>query len=176
MPRTTTRRVSPLAASLVALTLTATVAACGNDGDSKRQQHPNERGKRPPSGRDPATPVGDQLRWALDHLAPGGQPPSVDEINEHISAEFLRYLMPAETVITLFSQTVAERGGAYFERFAFTPRPEAAVAIVRTGTGDEGALFLEVEPQPPHRIEGLALDEAPAEPRRHRAPNRASSR
>ena len=164
MPRTTTRRVSPLAASLVALTLTATVAACGNDGDSSDSSTPTSAANAHPAAAIPATPVGDQLRWALDHLAPGGQPPSVDEINEHISAEFLRDLMPAETVITLFSQTVAERGGVYFERFAFTPRPEAAVAIVRTGTGDEGALFLEVEPQPPHRIEGLALDEAPAEP------------
>ena len=53
MPRTTTRRVSPLAASLVALTLTATVAACGNDGDSSDSSNPTSDGKRPPSGRDP---------------------------------------------------------------------------------------------------------------------------
>ena len=164
MHRTTTRRCSPLAASLVALTLTAAVAACGNDGDSSDTSNPTSTASAKPAAEIPETPVGEQLRWALDHLAPGGQPPTVDEINAHISAEFLRDVLPAETVITLFSQTVAERGGVDLARFAFDPRPEAAVAIVRTGTGEEAALFLEVEPQPPHRIEGLALDAAPAEP------------
>ena len=94
----------------------------------------------------PETPVGDQLRWVLDHLASGGPPVTVDEINRHISGEFLRDVLPAETVITLFGDTVAERRGVDFERFAFTPRPEAAVAIVRTGTGEKAALFLEVDP------------------------------
>jgi pimeloyl-ACP methyl ester carboxylesterase len=164
MPRTTTRRCSPLAASLVALTLTPAVAACGNDGDSSDTSNPTSTASAKPAAEIPDTPVGEQLRWALDHLAPGGQPPTVDEINAHISAEFLRDVLPAETIITLFSQTVAERGGVDLARFAFDPRPEAAVAIVRTGTGEEAALFLEVEPRPPHRIEGLALDAAPAEP------------
>jgi pimeloyl-ACP methyl ester carboxylesterase len=164
MHTTTTRRCSPLAASLVALTLTVAVAACGIDGDNSDSRNPTSTSSTHPAAQIPATPVGDQLRWALEHLAPGGQPPTVDEINEHISAEFLRDLMPTETVIDLFSQMVAERGGVDFERFAFTPRPEAAVAIVRAGTGEEAALFLEVEPQPPHHIEAIALDDAPAEP------------
>jgi pimeloyl-ACP methyl ester carboxylesterase len=163
VPRTTTRWCSPLAASLVALTLAAALAACGNDGDSDTTD-PTSTARAKPAAEIPGTPVGEQLHWVLDHLAPGGQPPTVDEINEHISAEFLHDVLPAATVITLFSQTVAERGGVDFARFAFDPRPEAAVAIVRTGTGEEAALFLEVEPQPPHRIEGLALDAAPAEP------------
>jgi hypothetical protein len=33
-----------------------------------------------------------------------------------------------------------ERGGVDFEQFTFTPRPEAALAIVRTGTGEKAAL------------------------------------
>jgi pimeloyl-ACP methyl ester carboxylesterase len=164
MNTTTTRRCRPLAASLAALTLTAAVAACGNDGDSDDSSYQMSTASAQPEAEIPATPVGEQLRWALDDLAPGGQPPTVDEINEHISAEFLRDVMPAETVIALFGQTVTERGGVDFEGFAFTPRPEAAVAVVRTSTGEVGALFVEVEPRPPHRIEAIALDEAPAEP------------
>ena len=164
MPTTITRRCSPLAASLVALTLTGALAACGNDRDSSDSSETTSTSIAHPAATIPATPVGDQLRWALDHLAPGGQPPTVDEINEHISAEFLRDVLPTETVIDLFSQTVTERGGVDLERFAFTPRPEAAVAIVRADTGEEAALFLEVEPQPPHRIEAIALDDVPAEP------------
>jgi hypothetical protein len=127
-----TRRFSTLAASLVALTLTAAVAACSNDGDSSDTSNPTSTSITYPADQIPATPVGDQLRWALDHLAPGGQPPTVDKMNEHISAEFLRDVLPADTVIALFGQTVAERGSVDLERFAFDPRPEAAVAIVRT--------------------------------------------
>ena len=164
MHTTTTRRCSLLAASLVALTLTVALAACGNDGDSSDSSNPTSTAIAHPEATIPDTPVGEQLRWALDHLAPDGQPPTVDEINEHLSAEFLRDVMPAETVIALFEQTVAERGGVDFERFAFTPRPEAAVAVFRAGSGEEAALFLEVEAQPPHRIEAIAIDEAPAEP------------
>ena len=67
-------------------------------------------------------------------------------------------------MVALFDQTIAERGGVQFERFAFDPRPESAVALVRAGTGEQAALYLDVEPQPPHRIETIALDEAPAEP------------
>ena len=164
MHTTTTRRGSLLAASLVALTVTIALAACGNDGDSTDSSNPSSTAIALPEATIPDTPVGEQLRWALDHLAPDAQPPTVDEITEHLSAEFLRDILPAETVIGLFEETVAERGGVDFERFAFTPRPEAAVAVVRAGSGEQAALFLEVEAQPPHRIEAIAINEAPVEP------------
>jgi hypothetical protein len=90
-----TRRFSTLAASLVARILTAAVAACSNDGDSSDTSNPTSTSITYPADQIPATPVGDQLRWAFDHLAPGGQPPTVDKINEHISAEFLRDVLPA---------------------------------------------------------------------------------
>jgi pimeloyl-ACP methyl ester carboxylesterase len=173
MPTTTTRRCGPLAASLVALTLTAALAACGDDDDrSDRSDTTNTTDSSDPTSTPiaapaatiPDTPVGEQLRWALEHLAPGGQPPTVEEINEHVSAEFLRDVMPAETVIGIFGQTVAERGGLDFVEFAFEPRPEAGVAVVRTRSGEEAALFLKVESQPPHRIEAIEIDDVPAEP------------
>ena len=157
MHRSTSRRLNPLSASLVALTLTAAVAACGAHGGSSDGRNQTSTPSVESTAAIPETPVGDQLRWVLDHLASGGQPPTVDEINRHISGEFLRDVLPAETVITLFGDTVAERRGVDFERFAFTPRPEAAVAIVRTGTGEKAALFLEVDPH------------APSPHRRHRA-------
>jgi pimeloyl-ACP methyl ester carboxylesterase len=164
MHTSTIRRCSTLAATLAAVTLTAALAGCGTDGDSNDSSNTTNAAGTEPAAPMSATPVGEQLRWALHHLAPGAQPPTTDEINEHISAEFLRDLLPTETVIDLFRETVAERGGVEFERFAFDPRPETAVAIIRTGTGDQAALFLEVEPQPPHRIEAIAVDDAPAEP------------
>src|SRR5215218_1973256 len=45
-----------------------------------------------------------------------------------------------------------------------TPRPHSAVALVRAGTGEPAALYLDVQAKPPHRIETIALDQAPAEP------------
>jgi pimeloyl-ACP methyl ester carboxylesterase len=161
MRRSTSRLLTPLAASLVALTLTATVAACDAHDGGRDQPSTVSVASTPAI---PQTPVGHQLRWVLDHLASGGPPLTVDEIKRHISGELLRDVLPAETVITLFGDTVAERRGVDFERFAFTPRPEAAVAIVRTGTGEKAALYLEVDPHAPHLIEGIALDETPADP------------
>mgnify|MGYP003497622113 CR=1 FL=1 len=76
------RWCSPLAASLVALTLAAALAACGNDGDSSDTSNPTSTARAKPAAEIPETPVGEQLHWVLDHLAPGGQPPTVDEIDD----------------------------------------------------------------------------------------------
>ena len=161
MRRSTSKRFNPLSASLAILTLSAAVVACGTDNGGSA--HTTTSSIRPTT-EIPATPVGDQLRWVLDHLAADGPPLTIDAIDEHISAEFLRDVLPADTVVPLFADTIAERGGVDFEHFAFPPRPEAAVAVVRTGTGEKAALFLEVDPHAPHLIEGIALDEVPAEP------------
>jgi hypothetical protein len=131
MPNPTIRPRHASAAALVALAVTA-LAACGdNDATSN---DPTTTTTTTTTVADPATaipdtPVGEQLRWALDHLASDAQPLTVDEVKEHVSAEFLRDVFPADTVVTLFDQTTAERGGVQFERFAFEPRPESAVAL-----------------------------------------------
>ena len=166
MPTPTIRpRPAPVAA-IVALAVTA-LAACG--GNSASSNDPSTTTTTTTTVADPATeiphtPVGEQLRWALDHLASDAQAVTVNEVNQHVSAEFLRDVLPADTVVALFDQTIAERGGVQFKRFAFEPRPESAVALVRAGTGEPAALYLDVQAQPPHRIETIALDQAPAEP------------
>ena len=94
MHRSTSRRFNPLSASLVILTLSAAVVACGSTDNSDVAP----RRPRRASGQQqqiPATPVGDQLRWVLDHLAADGPPLTVDAIDEHVSAEFLRDVLPS---------------------------------------------------------------------------------
>jgi pimeloyl-ACP methyl ester carboxylesterase len=166
MLNTTIRPRHVSAAAIVSLTVVA-LAACGNDHagrDDGSTTTTTTAVLADPATEIPETPVGQQLRWALDHLALGAPPPTVDEVNEHVSAEFLRDVMPADTVVSLFDETIAERGGLHFDGFAFDPRPEAAVALVRSDSGQHAGLFVEVEPQPPHRIQAIALDEAPTEP------------
>jgi pimeloyl-ACP methyl ester carboxylesterase len=163
MPTSILRAGRALAPAAVAIAVTA-LAACGTDRSSSDDRNPATTAITAPKTDIPATPVGKQLRWALDHLAPDGQPLTVGDVNAHVSPESLRDVHSADTVVALFDQTVAERGGVHFERFAFTPRPDSAVALVRTTGGDQAALYLDVEAQPPHRIETIALDDAPAEP------------
>jgi pimeloyl-ACP methyl ester carboxylesterase len=164
VPNPTIRPRHASAAALVALAVVA-LAACGdNDATSNEPTTTTTTTVADPTTEIADTPVGEQLRWALDHLTSDAQPLTIDEVNQHVSAEFLRDVLPADTVVALFDQTIAERGGVQFERFAFDPRPESAVALVRAGTGEPAALYLDVQAQPPHRIETIALDEAPAEP------------
>jgi pimeloyl-ACP methyl ester carboxylesterase len=160
MPITRGRRFRALSASLTAVTA---LAACAG--------HTIGRGPdattttiAPSATEIPHTPVGEQLRWALDHLAPGAVSPSLKDVNDHVSTEFLRDMIPADALVDVFRDTVNERGGVRFERFAFAPRREAAVALVHTGSGEKAALFVEVSPEAPHRIQAIALDERPAEP------------
>ena len=163
MPTSTARACRALAAAGIALAA-ATLAACGIDVSSSGDRKPTTTALAGPATAIPDTPVGEQLRWALDHLAPDAQPITVDDVNEHLSAELLRDVLPADAVVALFAQTVTERGGVRFERFAFDPRPQSAVALVHTSRGEQAALYLDVDAQRPHRIETIALDDAPAEP------------
>src|SRR4051812_31801684 len=121
------------AAALVVLVVTA-VAACGDDGASSADRRPTTTSTTSAvadAATDiPDTPVGEKLRWALDPLPAAAQPLTVDEVNEHVSVEFLRDVLPADTIVSLFHDTIAERGGVQFERFAFDPRPDSAVALV----------------------------------------------
>src|SRR3954454_4373382 len=134
MSNSTTRPWRAGAAALVALAVTA-LAACSDDGASSHERPTTTTTTATSAVADPATdipatPVGEQLRWALAHLAADAQPVTVDEVNEHVSAEFLRDVLPADTIVSLFHNMITERGGLQFERFAFDPRPDTAVALV----------------------------------------------
>ena len=179
MTNSTTRPWRASAAALAVLVVTA-LAACGDDGASSSDR-PTTTTTTTSAVADPATdipdtPVGEQLRWALDHLAADAQPLTVDEVNEHVSVEFLRDVLPADTIVSLFHDTIAERGIVQFERFAFDPRPDSAVALVHAGNGEQAALYLDVETRPPHRIETIALDGPPPSRWRPPAPTPACSR
>ena len=115
MHTTTTRRAARSPHPSSPSPFAAALAACGDDddrSDTNDTSTPTSAAIADPAATIPDTPVGEQLRWALDHLATGGQTPTLDEINEHISAEFLRDVMPAETVIGIFGQTVADAAGS----------------------------------------------------------------
>ena len=115
MPNPTIRPRHASAAALVALAVTA-LAACG-DNDATSNE-PSTTTTTTTTVADPATeipdtPVGEQLRWALDHLASDAQPLTVDEVKEHVSAEFLRDVFPADTVVALLDHPPVGRTPRY---------------------------------------------------------------
>jgi pimeloyl-ACP methyl ester carboxylesterase len=109
----------------------------------------------------PAGPLGRQLGWELAQLAGEAATLTEAEVRAHFSAEFLTVVMPAEVVIQLFQQSVAERGPFSFVGFAYPPRARQALAIVEGRTGERGALPIGVTSGRPALIEYLDLQAAP---------------
>ena len=111
-----------------------------------------------PAHRLPAGPLGRQLGWVLDNLAGGTATLTVDEVRAHLSAG-LQQVQPAEAVLEGFRSTLAERGRMRFVGFSYPPRSEQALAIVRSASGERGAVAIGtdgslidtigVEPAPP---------------------------
>jgi hypothetical protein len=56
-----------------------------------------------------STPVGDQLRWALDDLVPGVQAPSLEDVRGPRQRRVPAYMVPAEALVDVFRETVDDR-------------------------------------------------------------------
>jgi pimeloyl-ACP methyl ester carboxylesterase len=110
----------------------------------------------------PATPAGDQLTWVLAQLNGGAAALSETELSTHFAPTFLaEFPVP---LLGLLRQTAADYAPITFAGFPFPPTATGAVAEVDLATGEHAAIYVTVEPGPPHRITRLDLAEAPPPP------------
>ena len=115
----------------------------------------------------PASAVGDQLVWILAQLNGGATTLTEADVRAHFAPVFLMDVLPAPILLDLLRRTAAEYAPVTFTGFAFPPTATGAVAhidLVDTGTGEQVAIDLTIEPDPPLRIIRLDLNEAPAPP------------
>jgi pimeloyl-ACP methyl ester carboxylesterase len=97
-----------------------------------------------PLHRLPPGPLGRQLAWVLDNLAGGAATLTVDQVRAHLTAG-LQQVQPAEAVLEGFRSTLADRGPMRFVGFSYPPRSDQALAIVRSASGERGAVAIGVD-------------------------------
>jgi pimeloyl-ACP methyl ester carboxylesterase len=110
-----------------------------------------------PAHRLPEGPLGAQLGWVLDNLAGRTATLTVDEVRAHLSPG-LQQVQPAEAVLEGFRSTLAEKGPMRLVGFSYPPRSEQALAIVRSSSGERGALAIGIDGP---LIDAIGLDQAP---------------
>ncbi len=110
-----------------------------------------------PVHRLPAGPLGRQLAWVLDNLGGGAATLTVDEVRAHLTPG-LQQVQSAEETLAVFRSTLAERGPLRLVGFSYPPRPEQALAIVRSASGERAAVGIGVDGP---RIDTLGVDQAP---------------
>jgi pimeloyl-ACP methyl ester carboxylesterase len=110
-----------------------------------------------PVHRLPPGPLGRQLAWVLDNLAGGAATLTVEEVRAHLTPG-LQQVQPAEQTLEGFRSTLAENGPMRLVGFSYPPRSEQALAIVRSGSGERGAVAIGVDGS---LIDALGVDQAP---------------
>ncbi len=105
----------------------------------------------------PDSPVGRQLGWVLEQFAGGAATLTVAELRAHLSAG-LEQVWPAEEVLAQMQGDLADRGPLRFVGFAYPPRQDQAVAIVRSRSGDRPGLAVSVVGS---LIDVMEVDQAP---------------
>jgi pimeloyl-ACP methyl ester carboxylesterase len=156
------RFVRPLIACVTAVVLLVAVAGCAarhRDSAARYCARYNayELADCRSTPRPPGGPLGTQLRWLLDQLAGGAARLSVAQVREHLSPG-LRRVQPAGELFGALRQTLAERGPMRLVGFSYPPRAEQALAVVRSGSGQRGAVAISVNGG---LIDNVALDQAP---------------
>jgi pimeloyl-ACP methyl ester carboxylesterase len=111
----------------------------------------------------PATPVGEQLTWVLGQLNGDAADATETDIAAHFTERFLATFLPAPVLLDLLRQTAAQMAPVTFTGFAYPPTETGAIGLITAG-GEQAAIYLVVEPEPPHRISRLDIAEAPATP------------
>jgi pimeloyl-ACP methyl ester carboxylesterase len=112
----------------------------------------------------PASPVGDQLAWVFAQFNGGAATLTEHDITARFAPAFLTQFLPAPDLLDLLRQTATEYAPITVTGLAFPPTATGAVARVELATGEHAAIYITVEPEPPHRITRLDLSEAPAQP------------
>lgn len=131
-------------------------AACGTTDESRS----------PSAIQIPDSPVGAQLRWALDQLNGDAASLTPELVEQRVGGDLLQSVLPADEFVRVMQETAQTMGPFEFEGFAFPPTDTMAVALVRAaraGTeGDEAALYLQVAAEGENEITNLALGDRPA--------------
>ncbi|HVE91866.1 MAG TPA: serine hydrolase [Actinomycetota bacterium] len=107
----------------------------------------------------PDTPVGRQISWALDILD-GKTKPDRDDLLERFAPEMLRQV-PVDQLLAVLEQVGPMVRPFSLERFDNPPTEAQAVAVLARGDGDYFRLMAQVDPKPPHRIQGMLIQPAP---------------
>jgi pimeloyl-ACP methyl ester carboxylesterase len=158
--RSMTRGV--VSAILLIALLTAALAGCGGGSAPKEEagKTGDTLGPATPVAI-PATPVGEEVSWALAQL--NGDAAGLDQadVTARFSPEFLTVAMPASDIVASLRQTAAERGPFTFTGFAYPPTATKAIALIETKAGEEGSLRVEVDGSEPARIVRFEVTEAP---------------
>jgi pimeloyl-ACP methyl ester carboxylesterase len=110
-----------------------------------------------PAPQLPPGPLGQQLAWVLDNLAGAAATLTVDEVRAHLTVG-LQQVQPAEKTLEAFRSTLAEKGPMRFVGFSYPPRPDQALAIVRSASGERGAVAIGTDGS---LVDALGLDQAP---------------
>jgi uncharacterized protein len=110
-----------------------------------------------PVHRLPAGPLGRQLAWVLDSLGGGAATLTVEEVRAHLSPG-LQQVQPAEETLAVLHSTVAEKGPMRLVGFSYPPRSDQALAIVRSASGERGAVGIGTAGP---LIDTLGMDQAP---------------
>ena len=94
----------------------------------------------------------DQVRWVIDRFAGADQPdwaaPDEDELLEHFTEHFLT-VIPAERIVT----TLSSQAALFQDELSVTHATRERVQAGLAGLQIQAA----TEPEPPHRLTGLAL-------------------
>jgi len=106
----------------------------------------------------PDTPVGKQLRWALDVFDEPGSV-EVNDVQKRFTAAFLSQV-PPEMFLQLRQRLVTMLQGFALVRFEGEPTPTALVAVLETPDGSAYRLNVAVQPRAPHRIAGMLIQPA----------------
>jgi pimeloyl-ACP methyl ester carboxylesterase len=114
-----------------------------------------------PEAKIPTTPVGRQVRWALEQLNGGAARLSEADVSARFAPEFLAAVMPASDVVASLAQTAAERGPFTFTGFAAPPTATEAIALIQTRSGKRGSVRIEVDGGEPDRILRFEVTKAP---------------
>src|SRR3954447_7868270 len=86
----------------------------------------------------PPGPLGAQLHWLLHQLAGGADQLTVDELQAHLTPG-LQQVQSAAELLAALRHTLAERGPMRLLGYSYPPRPDQALALVRSGPGPPAA-------------------------------------
>jgi hypothetical protein len=155
-----TVRLALAAVAATALLVPLAASAASGRGSGARycprydayQLHDCRAAPRLPDG-----PLGRQLRWVLVQLAGGAATLTVEEVRAHLSPGLQR-VHPAEELLDNLRQLLVERGPVRFVGYSYPPRSVQLLALVRSGSGQRGAVAVVVDGS---LLDSVAIEEAP---------------
>jgi pimeloyl-ACP methyl ester carboxylesterase len=111
----------------------------------------------------PDSPAGRQASWVLDQLNGGAVDLDEATLTDRFTPAFLAALPPAP-LLQLLRQSALEHRPIRVTGVAKPTTDTALIVLAETRAGEPVAIYLNVEPRPPHRITALEVSEPPGPP------------